>query len=106
MKEGFLRTDESYLADVGDAGSTALVAMVRDKQIVVANAGDCRALLLQRSTRAASRPYHVVALSVDHKPDREDEEARIKAAGGFVSPAGQEGCARVDGHPREGGRPS
>jgi len=84
MKKAFLRTDASYLADVGDAGSTALVAMVRDQQIVVANAGDCRALLLQRGARAAAAPHHCVALSVDHKPNREDERARIEAAGGTV----------------------
>ena len=63
--EGF----EYTAVDVGDAGSTALVAMVRDRQIVIANAGDCRALLLQRGARAAAAPHHCVALSVDHKPD-------------------------------------
>ena len=46
--------------------------------------------------RRRGRDKNIVE-SKDHKPDREDEEARIKAAGGFVSPAGQEGCARVDG---------
>lgn len=57
-------------------GSTAVVAVVGGCQIIVSNCGDSRAVL--------SRGGMAIALSVDHKPDREDELARIEAAGGKV----------------------
>uniref|UniRef100_A0A0E0JQY5 protein-serine/threonine phosphatase n=1 Tax=Oryza punctata TaxID=4537 RepID=A0A0E0JQY5_ORYPU len=58
------------------AGSTAVVAVVSPTQVVVANAGDSRAVI--------SRAGVPIALSVDHKPDRPDELQRIEAAGGRV----------------------
>lgn len=57
-------------------GSTAVVAVVGSCQIIIANCGDSRAVL--------SRGGQAIALSVDHKPDRSDEMARIEAAGGKV----------------------
>ncbi|XP_010498129.2 PREDICTED: protein phosphatase 2C 7 [Camelina sativa] len=57
-------------------GSTAVVALVCSSHIIVANCGDSRAVLL--------RGKDSMPLSVDHKPDREDEYARIEKAGGKV----------------------
>ncbi|KAG6626265.1 hypothetical protein I3843_15G031200 [Carya illinoinensis] len=57
-------------------GSTAVVAVICSSHIMVANCGDSRAVLCR-----GKKP---MALSVDHKPDREDEYARIEAAGGKV----------------------
>eukprot|EP00850_Spirogloea_muscicola_P020799 SM000227S07445 [mRNA] locus=s227:161275:163890:+ [translate_table: standard] len=57
-------------------GSTAIVAVVSASRVIVANAGDSRAVL--------SRGGKAVPLSSDHKPDREDEMARVEAAGGRV----------------------
>lgn len=57
-------------------GSTAVVAVVSSCQLIIANCGDSRAVL--------SRGGHAIALSQDHKPDREDEMARVEAAGGRV----------------------
>ncbi|KAJ8750459.1 hypothetical protein K2173_015598 [Erythroxylum novogranatense] len=57
-------------------GSTAVVAIICSSHIIVANCGDSRAVLC--------RGKDPVALSVDHKPNREDEYARIEAAGGKV----------------------
>ncbi|KAK8656693.1 hypothetical protein V6N13_098634 [Hibiscus sabdariffa] len=57
-------------------GSTAVVAVVSSTHIIVANCGDSRAVL--------HRGKLSVPLSLDHKPDREDEQARIEAAGGKV----------------------
>lgn len=65
------------------AGSTCVVAVVRGDNLVVANAGDSRAVLCRRG--------QAVEMSRDHKPMDEDERARITKAGGFV----QEG--RVNG---------
>ncbi|KAJ4717848.1 putative Protein phosphatase 2c [Melia azedarach] len=57
-------------------GSTAVVALVCSSHIIVANCGDSRAVLC--------RGKEPMALSVDHKPNREDEYARIEASGGKV----------------------
>ncbi|XP_026450370.1 protein phosphatase 2C 77-like [Papaver somniferum] len=57
-------------------GSTAVVAMVFSSHLIVSNCGDSRAVLC--------RGKEAMALSDDHKPNREDEYARIEAAGGKV----------------------
>ncbi|CAM6002940.1 unnamed protein product [Sphagnum balticum] len=57
-------------------GSTAVIAVIGSCQIIVGNCGDSRAVL--------SRGGVAIPLSVDHKPEREDEMARIEAAGGRV----------------------
>nr|QIM55863.1 abscisic acid insensitive 3 protein [Morus alba] len=57
-------------------GSTAVVALVCSSHIIVANCGDSRAVIC--------RGKEPVPLSVDHKPNREDEYARIEASGGKV----------------------
>lgn len=57
-------------------GSTAVVAVVCSTHIIVANCGDSRAVLCR-----GKLPF---PLSVDHKPEREDEYERIEAAGGKV----------------------
>ncbi|URE40979.1 phosphatase 2C [Musa troglodytarum] len=57
-------------------GSTAVVAVVCSAHIIIANCGDSRAVLC--------RGKQPLPLSVDHKPNREDEYARIEAQGGKV----------------------
>lgn len=57
-------------------GSTAVVALVCSSHIIVANCGDSRAVLCH-----GKEP---MALSIDHKPNREDEYERIEASGGKV----------------------
>ncbi|KAL3816361.1 hypothetical protein ACHAXA_000439 [Cyclostephanos tholiformis] len=56
--------------------------------IVCANAGDSRAVYSRSSHRA-------VPLSYDHKPNDEDEERRIREAGGYVSGGRVEGDLAV-----------
>lgn len=60
----------------GSVGSTAVVAVVCSTHVIVANCGDSRAVLCRGKV--------AMPLSVDHKPDREDECSRIEAAGGRV----------------------
>ncbi|CAA3013285.1 probable protein phosphatase 2C 75 [Olea europaea var. sylvestris] len=62
--------------EVNFVGSTAVVAVLTPQHVVVANCGDSRAVLC--------RGGRVVPLSFDHKPDREDERARMEACGGRV----------------------
>ncbi|XP_010451772.1 PREDICTED: protein phosphatase 2C 77-like [Camelina sativa] len=75
----FMRVD-SEIEPVAHApetvGSTSVVAVVFPTHIFVANCGDSRAVLCRGKTP--------LALSTDHKPDRDDEAARIEAAGGKV----------------------
>nr|CAB3478826.1 unnamed protein product [Digitaria exilis] len=70
------RCEQQMPSRCDHVGSTAVVAVVNPTHVVVANAGDSRAVL--------SRGGVPVPLSVDHKPDRPDELARIEAAGGRV----------------------
>ncbi|KAK9014991.1 hypothetical protein V6N11_006126 [Hibiscus sabdariffa] len=58
------------------AGCTACVAIIRNKQLIVANAGDSRCVI--------SRKGQAYNLSKDHKPDLELEKDRILKAGGFI----------------------
>ncbi|KAK3020001.1 hypothetical protein RJ639_004046 [Escallonia herrerae] len=58
------------------SGSTACVAIIRNNQLVVANAGDSRCVI--------SRKGQAYNLSRDHKPDLELERERILKAGGFI----------------------
>ncbi|XP_057506440.1 protein phosphatase 2C 50-like [Actinidia eriantha] len=75
---GIADTSEDCLEPVAhDAvGSTAVVAIISPTHLIVANCGDSRAVLCRGKV--------AVPLSVDHKPDREDERTRIEAAGGKV----------------------
>ncbi|KAL4514291.1 hypothetical protein Ndes2526A_g04006 [Nannochloris sp. 'desiccata'] len=59
------------------AGCTAVCAMVRNGDLIVANAGDSRCVL--------SRNGQAVALTQDHKPMDPEEYDRIIKAGGFVA---------------------
>ncbi|WVZ79166.1 hypothetical protein U9M48_026777, partial [Paspalum notatum var. saurae] len=59
-----------------NCGSTACVALVRNKQLVVANAGDSRCVI--------SRNGQAYNLSRDHKPELEAERERIQSAGGYI----------------------
>lgn len=58
-------------------GTTALVAVVHGKRILVANAGDSRGMIVQKGGKAK-------AMSYDHKPNRADEEQRIRNLGGEI----------------------
>ena len=57
-------------------GATAIAALVWGRHLYVANAGDCRAMLV-RGTQA-------VALTRDHTAEDAGERARVEAAGGSL----------------------
>ncbi|XP_010526197.1 PREDICTED: probable protein phosphatase 2C 22 [Tarenaya hassleriana] len=81
LSSAFLRTDTAFARacalDVGLAsGTTALAAIIFGRLLVVANAGDCRAVL--------SRRGKAIEMSRDHKPVCSKERKRIEASGGYV----------------------
>ena len=70
------------------SGATAVCAIMTGDKIIVANAGDSRAVLC--------RSGHAVPLSFDHKPVQDREMRRISQAGGFITEAN--GHHRVNGN--------
>ncbi|KVG37214.1 probable protein phosphatase 2C 22 isoform X1 [Cynara cardunculus var. scolymus] len=77
----FAHTDSAFAeactldADLA-SGTTALAALVIGSSLVVANAGDCRAVLCRRGK--------AIEMSRDHKPICMRERKRIEASGGYV----------------------
>ncbi|CAN6190493.1 unnamed protein product [Urochloa humidicola] len=58
------------------SGTTALTAMIFGRSLLVANAGDCRAVL--------SRCGTAIEMSMDHRPCSLTEKLRIESLGGYV----------------------
>lgn len=79
--ESFLSVDESFskLAKSYnfECGTTANVIVTNGTSITVANTGDSRSILIKDNGS-----YEL--LSIDHKPNREDEKERIEKSGGRV----------------------
>ncbi|XP_011706625.1 PREDICTED: protein phosphatase 1L [Wasmannia auropunctata] len=85
---GRLLTDEVLAADrllvetakknMDVAGTTALIALLEDNKLIVANVGDSRGVMCDEKGNA-------IPLSFDHKPQQERERKRINKAGGLVT---------------------
>lgn len=82
LTEEILIIDEQLLnkakASRDVAGTTALVAVVYNNQLIVANVGDSRGVICDSKGTA-------IPLSFDHKPQQLKEHRRIKEAGGFIT---------------------
>lgn len=87
IKNGFLRAENDFIYNfalskdsilLDRSGSCAVVTLIIDQTMYIANVGDSRAVL--------SKNYgeRVVAVTVDHKPSDENEQKRINLAGGRV----------------------
>ncbi|GLU10246.1 hypothetical protein SLE2022_270650 [Rubroshorea leprosula] len=81
VASAFLQTDAAFfeayqLNDALASGTTALAALVVGRLLLVANAGDCRAVLCRRGT--------AIEMSRDHKPSCIQERSRIETSGGYV----------------------
>lgn len=68
--------------DTSVSGTTAVGMLVRDKDVVIANVGDSRAVVARYCE--VERRYVPHCESSDHKPDVPDERARIEASNGRV----------------------
>lgn len=71
VKCGYLKTDSEFLKQDLRGGSCCVTALIRKGNLVVSNAGDCRAVV--------SRGGVAEALTSDHRPSRTDEKDRIEA---------------------------
>ncbi|CAG7865216.1 hypothetical protein BRARA_I03483 [Brassica rapa] len=78
-RSAFVKTDHA-LADAPSldksSGTTALTALILDKTMLIANAGDSRAVLGKRG--------RAIELSKDHKPNCTSERLRIEKLGGVI----------------------
>eukprot|EP01018_Ginkgo_biloba_P015531 Gb_16142 [translate_table: standard] len=79
VRNAFMQADHAF-ADAcsvdSTSGTTALAALIFGRTILVANAGDCRAVLGKRGK--------AIDMSRDHKPNCSSEKLRIEALGGSV----------------------
>ncbi|GKV08386.1 hypothetical protein SLEP1_g20019 [Rubroshorea leprosula] len=76
VKCGYLTTDTEFLKEDTSGGTCCVTALIRNGNLVVSNAGDCRAVM--------SRGGIAEALTSDHRPSRKDERDRIETSGGYV----------------------
>uniref|UniRef100_A0A2K5C0W3 Protein phosphatase, Mg2+/Mn2+ dependent 1F n=1 Tax=Aotus nancymaae TaxID=37293 RepID=A0A2K5C0W3_AOTNA len=90
LKEAFQHTDRMFLRKAKrerlQSGTTGVCALIAGPTLHVAWLGDSQVILVQQG--------QVVKLMEPHRPERQDEKARIEALGGFVS---HMDCWRVNG---------
>ncbi|XP_075518745.1 putative protein phosphatase 2C 27 [Primulina tabacum] len=79
IDSAFLKADYAFADDSSldiSSGTTALTAFITERTLVVANAGDCRAVLGKRGK--------AIEMSRDHKPNYTSERLRIEKLGGAI----------------------
>ncbi|CAL5339498.1 unnamed protein product [Camellia sinensis] len=97
VRRSFMETDAALaksctLESALSSGTTALTAMIFGRSLLVANAGDCRAVLSRRGM--------AIEMSKDHRPCCNNERIRIESLGGFIDDGylnGQLGVTRALG---------
>ena len=85
LRAAFVRSELELRAEFERSGSNksgtcALAALMRGHRLIVANLGDCRALLL----RSQAHPQSMVQLTTDQRATEPAEHKRITSAGGHV----------------------
>uniref|UniRef100_A0A0A9DKU0 protein-serine/threonine phosphatase n=1 Tax=Arundo donax TaxID=35708 RepID=A0A0A9DKU0_ARUDO len=79
VRRAFLQADLALADDLDisrSSGTTALTALVFGRQLVVANAGDCRAVLCRKGI--------AMEMSRDHRANYVEECERVAASGGYI----------------------
>ncbi|KAI8869967.1 protein serine/threonine phosphatase 2C, partial [Ramicandelaber brevisporus] len=83
-----LRARRSGPIDIYMSGTTATVALISATQVLVANLGDSRAILIQRPTQLTELPGNSGAdttqITTDHTCECEPERARVEQSGARV----------------------
>ncbi|KAI3790889.1 hypothetical protein L2E82_04293 [Cichorium intybus] len=75
--KAFLLADQSLATECSEyCGTTALTALILGRHLVVANAGDSRAVLCRNGV--------AVQMSQDHRPSLLEEKIRVESLGGFI----------------------
>ena len=79
LKGAYLQTDREFISPKNSpqSGSTAATIILLGRRLFAANVGDSRVVLCRGGGQC-------VELTSDHKPNRPDEAARVRAAGGFI----------------------
>ncbi|CAM0943397.1 unnamed protein product [Alopecurus aequalis] len=82
VRRSFVQTDSQFaekctLHDGLSSGTTALTAMIFGRSLLVANAGDCRAVLSRRGV--------AIEMSKDHRTCCDNERERVESLGGYVN---------------------
>ncbi|KAJ0959781.1 hypothetical protein J5N97_000529 [Dioscorea zingiberensis] len=77
VREGYMITDREFLGQGVKSGACVSTVLLKDGDLHVGNVGDCRVVM--------SRNGRAVALTTDHRADRDDERARIENSGGYVN---------------------
>jgi len=96
LMRAFLITDmQSRRNDITVSGATAVCALIRNdiqlgRYLYVANVGDSRAVLISQKGNKDEKcikndGYYATRLSYDHRAEDEEEQKRIKEAGGFIT---------------------
>ncbi|PRQ19321.1 putative protein-serine/threonine phosphatase [Rosa chinensis] len=79
IKSAYVKADHAF-ADASSldisSGTTALTALVSGRTLIIANAGDCRAVMGKRGK--------AIEMSNDHKPNCASERLRIEKLGGVI----------------------
>ncbi|KAJ4838104.1 hypothetical protein Tsubulata_039648 [Turnera subulata] len=97
VTKSFIETDVAFanscsLESSLSSGTTALTAMIYGRSLLVANVGDCRAVL--------SRNGVAIEMSEDHRPCCNKERTRVESLGGYIDDGylnGQLGVTRALG---------
>ncbi|CAN1163080.1 Probable protein phosphatase 2C 27 [Linum perenne] len=79
IKSAFVKADFAFADDSTldiSSGTTALTALMLGRTLIIANAGDCRAVLGRRG--------RAIEMSKDHKPNCTSERLRIEKLGGVI----------------------
>ncbi|XP_062230627.1 probable protein phosphatase 2C 47 [Phragmites australis] len=79
VRRAFLQADLALADDLDisrSSGTTALTALVFGRQLLVANAGDCRAVLCRKGI--------AMEMSRDHRANYVEECERVAASGGYI----------------------
>ncbi|KAF8724320.1 hypothetical protein HU200_021349 [Digitaria exilis] len=79
VRKAFLRADLALADDSvinRSSGTTALTALILGRRLLVANAGDCRAVLCRKG--------EAVEMSKDHRPTYDAERQRVIESGGYI----------------------
>lgn len=79
LRKAFLRADSALADDDSistSSGTTALTALILGRLLLIANAGDCRAVLCRKG--------EAIDMSQDHRPTYLSERRRVEELGGFI----------------------